>query len=553
MDERTPEPRKRQRRTAAPYYRRAGDPDYARAFFMASAAIRHHIRESPETLGGEPSRGLRTPSEHATDDGGVMERVLGDLLGPVREFVEGFGVVAEQDASTARPSGEAAEQELAVDRAADGGGGRGEFLFAEATHQRLERGDHPPEDLALFAEACLRAARAGREVDEIRRLATASEFISLLLGQPQRLAWFLDAYLALIGPSDDQARVRLPADRAYLAYVVARDVLAGRWEGLLAAAVYDPAGTMIALEAHAEAVGLIRQLDEALRNPEYADDLSDRLFDYYLARRSEQDEVIAEATSALFYGGKNSEEPTGPRAPRGPVYLMARERYERLGDVDRTLAAEAYFDGFRRALAYLPVEALAISPGRAIEYARKAAEHDGDRATPKLGRIKAMSDEGVEREVGGRVRAIWAPGGSAAPSDELPPHLAALPDGKLFLRFAERRATGTTVTELAAELGVSRQTIYERAKRFKVAAGAAVEAGEPVARGKLARAVRLLRDVLRDGPKLRSDVIEAAASRGVSERTLDRAAIEIGVAATGARTGRTWSLPTAASEGGPPI
>lgn len=65
---------------------------------------------------------------------------------------------------------------------------------------------------------------------------------------------------------------------------------------------------------------------------------------------------------------------------------------------------------------------------------------------------------------------------------------------------------------------------------------------EPSATGELTRAVGLIADALREGPRPGREVRTAATAAGISEATLRRAREELGVTATRGR-GSVWSLP----------
>ncbi len=64
------------------------------------------------------------------------------------------------------------------------------------------------------------------------------------------------------------------------------------------------------------------------------------------------------------------------------------------------------------------------------------------------------------------------------------------------------------------------------------------------------QAEALLSDLLKDGPRPAADVLTAAANAGISERSIQRASIALGVVKTrtALRSGWTWTLPTHADD-----
>jgi hypothetical protein len=209
----------------------------------------------------------------------------------------------------------------------------------------------------------------------------------------------------------------------------------------------DREATSLGLEAYVEASAIFMRFKTELRPP----DLAKGIMSYYIARRTDDSDMVAQAKAEMRYG-KNLH-------GQGPLYRKAWLQYDRLPYVDREIAADYYCDGFIESLDRLPVEAL-LSPRLAISWALQAAVWAGNKAIPEQSFIQLHPTAGAI--TGGLT---YDSSKESVSKDVI--MYEPLPHYNLALRYYGYNAT---LSELGTEQGISKQAVQKRIHTFLVRA-----------------------------------------------------------------------------------
>lgn len=270
------------------------------------------------------------------------------------------------------------------------------------------------------------------------------------------------------------------------------------WPIFETAFTMNPRAALTGLEAYVEAAALLSRFEKELRPPVFAQ----AAVTYYLGRRLNDKELIGQAKATMLY--TNAVEPLR----QGPLYRWGLFQYWNLPEIYREETIDGFCDGFIRKLDELPVEA-SLSPALAIKFAFRAGVWAGNKKLPKtipvallesdapIGKPKALpreaaeledllgAEETVEKETvetanletkgvtigeleeSGILRLESPEEGVELISDSAAQKYEALPDYSLALRYY---GNNETLTELGAELGITKQAISKRIKKFLEAA-----------------------------------------------------------------------------------
>jgi len=398
----------------------------------------------------------------------------------------------------------------------------------ETGERIFEQRDGTREELIAFAATYERLKQRGCGIDELADFAAAYRFLKDHGCREEEALLFFVAYEFVQGTELQDSftgaycllKERGLGGRDVVQCVATRLALADPGS-FLAAWVHDDDAALRALEAYFEAAGIWSRLAHEVRPKELVP-----VFLYYYGGRRSGDRELLEAASAQLLSAD------------GPLYPWALRRYKRragLWDTDREVAADAYCREFLRVLDYLPVEAL-LCPGLALAYLLKSAERAGNKTLP----LRPGSELSAEQ-----------PNRDSSPSlsieddddDELWARIRSLPYGDLGER---RYRYGQRASLLAAEYGVSRQTIYDRLDIFGDAYGHFLATGEACqARGTVPQAMHWLEAMLKDGPRPAGELIAKAGAARISKTTLYRAKTRLGIESHKPefRLGWIWSLP----------